>query len=92
MLRVYINLYLNRGPRRIEALTHRPLAIALIYQRGRQRRMRNKKLRSQRLFRWLLLLRAREALILLPAFGTSLSVVSAFVVSHRAELRPLLAR
>ena len=35
-------LYLNRAPEEFKALTHRPLAIALIYQRGRQRRMRNK--------------------------------------------------
>ena len=53
--------------------------------------MRNKKLRSQRLFRWLLLLRAREALILLPAFGTSFNVVSAFVMSHKQNPHPRLA-
>ncbi len=38
------------------------------------------------------LLRAREALILSPAFGTFPSVVSAFVMSHKPDLRPLLER
>ena len=38
------------------------------------------------------LLREREALILFPAFGTFLGVVSAFVVSHKPDLRPLVAR
>ena len=36
------------------------------------------------------LLRAREALMFLPAFGTFPSVVSAFVMSHKPDLRPLL--
>jgi hypothetical protein len=35
-------------------------------------------------------LRAREALMFLSAFGTFLSVVSAFVMSHKPDLRPLL--
>jgi hypothetical protein len=38
------------------------------------------------------LLREREALILFPAFGTLPGVVSAFVVSHKPDLRPLVAR
>src|SRR5207249_2226995 len=38
------------------------------------------------------LLRAREALMFLPAFGTFLGVVSAFVMSHKPDLRPLLDR
>ena len=49
------------------------------------------KISSRRgLFCRLLLLRAREALILFPAFGTFPSVVSAFVMSHKPDLRPLL--
>ena len=36
------------------------------------------------------LLRIREALMFLPAFGTFPSVVSAFVMSHKPELRPVL--
>jgi len=35
-------------------------------------------------------LRAREALRFLSAFGTFPSVVSAFVMSHKPDLRPLL--
>ena len=43
------------------------------------------------LFRCLFVfLRAREALRFFPAFGTFPSVVSAFVVSHKPNLRPLL--
>jgi len=38
------------------------------------------------------LLRACEALMFLPAFGTFPSVVSAFVMSHKPDLRPLLER
>jgi hypothetical protein len=35
-------------------------------------------------------LRAREALRFLSAFGTFPGVVSAFVMSHKPDLRPLL--
>jgi hypothetical protein len=37
-------------------------------------------------------LRAREALMFLSAFGTFLSVISAFVMSHKPDIRPLLDR
>ena len=38
------------------------------------------------------LLRAREALMFLPALGTFPSVVSAFVMSHKPDLRSVLER
>jgi hypothetical protein len=52
--------------------------------------------RLQSLFRrllllLLLLLHERKALGFFPAFGTFLSVVSAFVVSHKYDLRPLVS-
>ena len=37
-------------------------------------------------------LRAREALRFLPAFSAFLNVISAFVMSHKPDLRPLLER
>ena len=40
---------------------------------------------------WLVLLRVREALMFLPVFGMFLSVVSAFVMSHKRNRRPLVA-